>query len=297
MGGDCSPASLLQAILSFADSLPTDIQLIVLAPSEYTAIHPRVAFHTVSEWITMEENPLTALRQKKRSSIHEGLRLVKEKKANAFISAGSTGALVVAAKVILGTVSKMPPALIGLVPTKKKPVALLDLGAHLDAKETRLTRLALLGFAYQKARGISHPKVALLNIGTEALKGTSSLKKAYQKLKKNPFFAGNIEGSSVFEGDVDVVVTDGFTGNIFLKTAEGAANLVLNQIGKKSDLIQQPYSPAALLAGLQQTVVKCHSYASEETFVNAIRTTIEYAVSQFTEKLKTYITQGDGLKT
>lgn len=297
MGSDYSPASLLQATLSFADSLPSDIGIIALGTPEYAVKHPRLTFHEVSEWITMEEPPLLALRRKKKSSIAEGLRLLKEKKVDAFLSAGSTGALVSASKIIVGTFPKYSrPALIGLVPTKKQPVAVLDIGAHLDAKEARLIRLAFLGTAYQKARGISQPRVGILNIGSEPTKGTPAIKAAYKKLmtlKTPPFlFVGNVEGNAAFQGDLDVLITDGFTGNIFLKTAEGTASLILDELSQEPTLMQHSKKrkyPAALLAGVKETVIKCHSYSSPEVFVNGIRTAIEYSVSQFTEKLRNFI--------
>src|SRR5690606_28195545 len=113
------------------------------------------------------------------------------------------------------------------------PVAVLDVGGNVQVKAANLLQFALIGAAYQQARGILNPLVGLLNIGSEPLKGTSELRLAYQALKKQsgPFnFVGNIEGKSVFDGEVDVLVTDGFSGNIFLKTAEGIANLMLDQL-------------------------------------------------------------------
>src|SRR6185295_19826079 len=121
---------------------------------------------------------------------------------------------------------------------KKGSVAVLDVGANLEAKATHLVQFAKLGSAFQKARGIANPSLGLLNIGSEAAKGTAELKMAYQKLKTIPsiHFVGNIEGKTVFDGDVDVIVTDGFTGNVFLKTAEGIASFILDELNNFKSL-------------------------------------------------------------
>jgi glycerol-3-phosphate acyltransferase PlsX len=258
----------------------------------------------------MEESPLLALRRKKQSSLCVGLRLVKEGKLDALVSAGNTGALVSASKMILGTFRDISrPALLALMPTKKRPVAVLDVGANLQAKASQLVQFAHLGAAYQKARGISDPRIGILNIGSEASKGTSEIRLAYKELSKLPAFAGNIEGKSVFDGDVDVLVTDGFTGNIFLKTAEGIANLVLDRLHariphppffpKVDATLRAPLSeiqahlddlqrhlhyaeyPGALLCGVKGAVVKCHGYSTPEAFANGIRGAIEFASSHF----------------
>jgi glycerol-3-phosphate acyltransferase PlsX len=237
----------------------------------------------------MDEHPLHSLRRKKNASIPVGMRLLKEGKIDAFVSSGNTGALVSSAKMILSMLPGIHrPALLALMPTKKNPVAVLDVGANIQVKAQHLVQFAHVGAAYQKARGIDHPTVGILNIGSEALKGTSELRLAYQKLlnlKNAPFrFAGNIEGKSVFDGDVDVLVTDGFTGNIFLKTAEGIASLILDRLHahipaselKKlniSDLqrhLHYAEYPGALLAGVRGIVIKCHGYTTPQGFANGV---------------------------
>jgi glycerol-3-phosphate acyltransferase PlsX len=244
----------------------------------------------------MGESPLLALRRKKNSSLSLGLHLLKNGQVNAFVSAGNTGALVAFSKRILKTFPGLSrPALLALMPTKKKPLAVLDVGANLQAKATQLVQFAHLGSAYQKARGIINPKVGILNIGSEASKGTSEIQLAYKTLSKLPSFAGNIEGKSVFDGDVDVLVTDGFTGNIFLKTAEGIASLVLDRIHthRPSDLddlrrhLHYAEHPGALLTGVRGAVVKCHGYSTPEAFSNGIRGAIELASSHFIQTLET----------
>ncbi len=183
----------------------------------------------------MDDDPLIAVRRKKDSSLCQGLQYLKEKKIDAFVSAGNTGALLFAAKTTLKTLKGIDrPALLALLPTKKKEVAVLDVGANLSLKPDHIVQFAQMGIAYQKSRGIENPIVGLLNIGIEAKKGTPQLQEAYLKLdamnRDQPFFAGNIEGKDVFHGNIDVLVTDGFTGNVFLKTAEGIAAFILEQL-------------------------------------------------------------------
>lgn len=302
MGSDHAPQILLEALHSFLPSA----RLLIVGTAEYQkAAHP-FSFHEAEEAIGMEEAPLTALRRKKKASLPVGMRLLKEGKIDAFVSAGNTGALVSSAKMILSTLKGISrPALLTLMPTKKNPVAVLDVGANIQAKATHLIQYAHLGAAYQKARGIEHPSVGLLNIGSEALKGTSELRLAYQELKNESHpsfrFAGNIEGKSVFDGDVDVLITDGFTGNIFLKTAEGIASLILDRLHahfpiEKLDRFNDfqkhlHYAdyPGALLAGVNGIVIKCHGYSSPKAFVNGVKGAIDLANENFITLLKTHL--------
>jgi glycerol-3-phosphate acyltransferase PlsX len=223
------------------------------------------------------------------------MRMLKAKEIDAFVSAGNTGALVGSAKMTLGMLPGLNhPALLALMPTKLNPLAVLDVGANLECKAEHLVQLALIGSAYQKARGITLPSIGLLNIGSEAIKGTIELRSAYQKLEqlarqKDPFFkfSGNVEGKTVFDGTIDVLITDGFTGNVFLKTAEGIASLILDRLhehlskdsleqlkGQLSDLqshLHYAEYPGALLCGVAGIVIKCHGYSSPQAFTNAIR--------------------------
>ncbi|MBI5273320.1 MAG: phosphate acyltransferase PlsX [Chlamydiia bacterium] len=316
MGSDNSPDALVRAAISLIPSLSADIGLVVIgAPHIASLACAPLAFHPAEEAIAMGENPLSALRKKKHSSIAVGLRLLKAGKINAFVSAGNTGALVSASKMILGSFPGLiRPALLALMPTKKNPVAVLDVGATLQAKETHLVHFALLGAAYQQALGMKAPRVGILNIGSEALKGTSEIRLAYRRLEllqqQSFHFAGNIEGTSVFNGEVDVLVTDGFTGNIFLKTAEGIASLILDrlQANISQEMVREIRSqlndlqkhlhyaehPGALLAGVNETVVKCHGYSTPEAFGNGIRGAIELTTSQFTKTLKSQFVKNIG---
>lgn len=292
MGNDNAPQVLLDALRGL--SLPSGVELIVIGTPEFEKSAAPFKFIAAPEVIGMEEHPLLALRRKKNASTNIGMRLLKTGKLDAFVSAGNTGALVSSAKMILSTLPGiLRPCLLTLMPTKKNPVAVLDVGANVQVKAAHLVQFALIGAAYQKTRGIKMPNVGLLNIGSEAVKGTSELRIAYNELqKKTSFrFAGNIEGKSVFDGDVDVLVTDGFTGNVFLKTAEGIASLILDRIQgsstelKKFQSLHYAEYPGALLAGIRGIVIKCHGYSTPKGFTNAVLGAIELAKEGFVQKL------------
>jgi glycerol-3-phosphate acyltransferase PlsX len=296
MGNDNSPEVLLDALRDL--SLPAGAELVVIGTPQFVDVAKPFRYIVAPEVIGMDEHPLLALRTKRNASISVGLRLLKEGRIDAFVSAGNTGALVSSAKMILSTLKGiLRPCLLTLMPTKKNPVAVLDVGANVQVKATHLVQFALIGAAYQRARGVEKPSVGLLNIGSEALKGTSELRLAYHELKtmtRPPFrFAGNIEGKAVFEGDVDVLVTDGFTGNVFLKTAEGIASLILDRIEthipqnelKKFQSLHYSEYPGALLAGVRGIVIKCHGYSTPKGFTNAILGAIELVKERFVQKL------------
>lgn len=292
MGNDNAPQNLLEALKGI--SIPSRTILFAIGSPEFQKIAHPFQYVPVSEVIEMDEPPLLALKRKKNASIPTGIRLLKEGKIDAFVSAGNTGALVSSAKMILGSLPGiLRPCLLALMPTKKNPVAVLDVGANVEAKAAHLVQFASIGAAFQKTRGIENPNIGLLNIGSEPLKGTSELKMAYNDLQKRKTirFAGNIEGKSVFDGDVDVLVTDGFTGNVFLKTAEGIVSLILDKIQvdqsqvKKFQSLHYAEYPGAILAGIRGIVIKCHGYSTPKGFTNAVLGAIELAKEGFVQKL------------
>lgn len=302
MGSDNAPPDLIEALKPL---IPSNVELLLIGTPEFEKYATPFRFQAAPDVIGMEEAPLLALRRKRGASLSVGMRLLKEKKIDALVSAGNTGALVSSAKITLSTLPGiLRPALLALMPTKKNPVAILDVGANLQVKTKHLIQFALIGAAYQQARGLKNPSIGILNIGSEALKGTSELRSAYQQLKKMPFlqFVGNIEGKSVFDGDVDVLITDGFTGNIFLKTAEGIASLILDRIRthippaelKKfepqiEDLqrhLHYAEYPGALLAGVQGIVIKCHGYSTPRGFANGVLGAIELVSQKFIQTLQ-----------
>ncbi len=292
MGNDNAPQTLLSALKGI--SIPSNVTLFAIGSPEFAHLASPFEYFSAKETIEMDEHPLLALRRKKNASIPMGMRLLKENKIDAFVSAGNTGALVSSAKMTVGVLPGiLRPSLLTLMPTKKNPVAVLDVGANVQIKAAHLVQFALVGAAFQKTRGISHPKVGLLNIGSEPLKGTSELKLAYHELqkKRSIAFVGNIEGMTVFDGDVDVLVTDGFTGNVFLKTAEGIASLILDKIQgdltelKKFQSLTLAEYPGAILAGIRGIVIKCHGYSTPKGFTNAVLGAIELAKEAFVQKL------------
>jgi phosphate acyltransferase len=309
MGADTPPELFLRAAENTVPLLPSHVELWLIGASHLES-RSTLPYVSAKEVILMEDHPLTAIRRKKNSSLCMGLRMLKEGEIDALVSAGNTGALVFGAKAIISMVhGLLRPALCALIPTKKQPLAVLDVGANVQCKAVHLVQFALMGAAYQRARVIVAPSVGLLNIGREALKGTSELRVAYQELqrlahKPHPSFqfAGNIEGKSVFEGVIDVLITDGFAGNVFLKTAEGIASLILdritehmaprivNQIGKDlADLrrhLHYAEYPGALLCGIRGIVIKCHGYSSPEAFSNGILAAVRMNEEDFNQILQ-----------
>jgi len=309
MGSDSSPELLLQAATSLAAAFPANVHLLAIGhPRLQSLTHLR--FQAAPEEIGMDDPPLSAIRRKKNSSLCIGLRMLQSREIDAFVSAGNTGALVSYAKMSLSMVPGLGrPALLALLPTKQKPLAVLDVGANVQCKASHLVQFALMGAVYQLARGIARPSIGLLNIGSEAMKGTSELRTAYhelQQLSQKPdsffHFAGNIEGKTVFDGHVDVLVTDGFTGNVFLKTAEGLANLILDRINENfsgdlalnmqrhlQDLqrhLHYAEYPGALLCGVRGIVIKCHGYSSPESFSSGIREAVRVVREGFIQILQ-----------
>lgn len=317
LGSDVSPHTLIDSVLSSYEKHSSNVEYVLfLREEDISAFLPTtITTVTVSEVITMDDSPLSALRKKKHSSISKGMNMLKEGEINAFISAGNTGALMASAKTTLKMLKGIQrPALLALIPAKGKEVAVLDVGAITKCKPSYLLQFAHMGIAYQKSRGLEMPSVGLLNIGSEAKKGTPEHQQAYlalQKLNQKSsygVFLGNIEGRDVFEGPVDVLVTDGFTGNVFLKTAEGIAGFLLEEmlfamknIPVNSQALQEilvkcqkrlDYSeyPGALLCGVDGIVMKCHGSAKPRALEHSLDATIELVQHNFLEKVKSQLT-------
>jgi phosphate acyltransferase len=313
MGGDSPPDMLFPAVLQAAERLGVSHSLLVIATkavvdhlanlinvSKYSpANQASINFHIVADSIAMADEPLGAVRRKKEASLVVGMRLLKKRQLDAFVSCGNTGALIASAALSLPMMSGMKrPALLALLPTERKSVAVLDIGGNISCKARHLVQFAYLGAAYQRAlNGIEIPSIGLLNVGVESTKGTTEVRQAYEALKtqcenfasqeKGPrmTFVGNIEGRDVFKGIVDVLVTDGFTGNVLLKTAEGVASFIfgaLNQIIKESDFpfaasledFQKQFNyaeyPGAIVCGVDGVVVKVHGSASAKALLSSI---------------------------
>lgn len=236
MGGDNGPAVVLDGI---ARALAADPDLSVIAcglaeeVESFADQHERCEAHATTEVIGMGEHPASAVRSKKDSSIVVGCRLVKEGRAQGFFSAGSTGACLAAGTLVMGRIKGVKrPALGQLVPARKKPTLLMDVGANADCKPDYLVQFAQMGTVYmEKIMGVANPQVGLLNIGSEETKGDAFSQEAYGLMvERVSNFAGNCEGGNLLAGDFDVVVCDGFTGNVCLKTIEGTAKTVFKYL-------------------------------------------------------------------
>jgi len=201
------------------------------------------------EVVAMNESPSAALRRKKHSSIRIGLELVKHGEADAFVSAGNTGAVMATALVVLGPLPGVErPAIAIVIPTKTGRAVLLDVGANVDCKPRHLHQFAIIGSVYAHAvLGVAAPRLGLLSIGEEESKGNELTREAFKGLEEEPTirFIGNVEGKDVFQGPVDVVVCDGFTGNVALKISEGVAEVVVAIL--KEELGGSVWSRAAAL--------------------------------------------------
>jgi len=264
-------------------------------------------YHEVEEVIHMDDDPLLAARRKKGSSMSVGMRLLKEKKIDALISTGNTGALIANARMHLPLLEGIQKsALITLLPTKKSPIAVLDIGANIECTPENLVQFAQMGLAYQKSRGISHPRIGLLNIGTEEKKGRGELRETYKLLQKfntsseNPVFIGNVEGKEIFSGNVDVLVTDGFTGNVFLKTSEGISSFILETLHENQAILpfskhllnrleKELYSaeyPGAILCGVSGIIMKCHGDANPEALSNGVQGALRLVNGNFISKME-----------
>lgn len=297
MGGDNAPGIVLDAVKKAVEDFK-DLEIILFGDeSQYNLSHERIEFRHCTEKIEMEDEPVRAIKRKKDSSMVKMAEAVKSGEADGCVSAGNTGALMSAGLFIVGRIKGVArPALVVTLPTTDgKGFVFLDVGANADAKAEHLLQYAQLGNIYaQKIRGIQNPSVSLLNIGTEAAKGNSLTKKAYDLFEKNQSFnfTGNIEAKTLMDGNVDVVVTDGYTGNMVLKNLEGTAKSIgkmlketimssfknklagavlkkdLETFAKKMDYSE--YGGSVLL-GLDGTVVKAHGSSNAKAFYSAIK--------------------------
>jgi glycerol-3-phosphate acyltransferase PlsX len=307
MGGDHGPHVTVSAALN---ALESDGQLnIVLVglsdaieaelKSLKTTTSPRLRIHHASEVVTMDEQPQSALKNKKNSSMRVAINLVKSGEASACVSAGNTGALMATARFVLKTLPGIDrPAIAGIFPSQKGKTYILDLGANADCTPEQLLQFAVMGsMLVSCVEHKENPTVGLLNIGSEDIKGNEVVKKTGELLRASHLnFYGNIEGNDIFKGTTDVVVCDGFVGNVTLKASEGLAQMMgrflaqefkRNWLTKLMGLVAMPvlkafknrmdprnYNGASFL-GLRGIVVKSHGGADSVAFLNAIHTAVE----------------------
>ena len=318
MGGDHGPRVTLQACRSFLDHHPDARLLLVGLPEHLTLNHPRASIVPASEVVGMDDPIEVALRRKKDSSMRVAIEQVKEGLAQAAVSAGNTGALMAIARYVLKTVDGIDrPAIATQLPNVKGgATTVLDLGANVDCTAEHLFQFAVMGSALVSV--LNHdetPSVGLLNIGEEVIKGNEVIKKAGELLRTaansgDLNFYGNVEGNDIFKGVTDIVVCDGFVGNVALKTSEGLASMigdflrtefsrniftkilaicaypVLSAFKKRVD--HRRYNGAALL-GLRGLVFKSHGSADELAFEYALRRAYDAALNHLLDRVEVRI--------
>jgi glycerol-3-phosphate acyltransferase PlsX len=317
MGGDHGPHVTVPAALEFLRKhADVDIVLVGLRDAleaelkaRRSAAGSRLRIHAASEVVLMDDSPATALRSKKDSSMRIAVDLVKSGEAQACVSAGNTGALMAISRFVLKTLPGIDrPAIISVLPTMKGSTYVLDLGANVDCTAEHLLQFALMGSTLVSA--VEHkesPRVGLLNIGEEAIKGNEVVKQAAELLRTSGLnFIGNVEGDGIFKGEADVVVCDGFVGNVMLKSAEGLAQMmraILRQEFMRSVLTKlvavvvmpvlhafrkrldpRGYNGATLL-GLRGIVIKSHGSADVFGFGRAIDRAAEEVRNEVLKRL------------
>lgn len=300
MGGDYAPEEIVKGVLRAAQACP-EVQLKLVGQKERiqpflpNSLPKNLSLVEASEVVEMDEHPANAVRKKKDSSIVVATRLVKQGEADAVVSAGSTGAQMAASLLGLGRIKGIErPAIATVLPTPDGGKLILDVGANLDASPEQLSQYGLMGSIYaEKILGIPNPRVGLLNIGSEEGKGNDLTQKAYELLKKAPInFLGNVEGRDVPYGRADVVVCEGFVGNVLLKTAEGLAGVLFEQIKEKitsttirklgalavkpglkeiAQMMDYAEYGGAPLLGVNGISIICHGSSKNKAIFNAIR--------------------------
>ena len=315
MGGDNAPKSTVQgaadAVKEFGDGmtlalLGDEAKIKAAAQELGVDLTPFELIHCTED-VDMHDDPVKAVRHKTDSSLVKGLTMLKNGEADAFVSAGSTGALHVGTSLIVRTVKGVKrPALATCMPGKKQPFLLLDCGANAECTVEYLLQFAYLGSYYaQKVLGVENPRIGLLNIGAEESKGDTLRRETYQKLKEageagHLNFTGNIEAKEAMLGECDVIVADGYSGNIMLKSIEGtgkllsiklkemlmhstgtklAALLLKGQLGDFKKMLDANEVGGTALLGISKPVVKAHGSASEVGICNAVRQAMEVARS------------------
>ncbi len=318
MGSDHAPLPEVEGAVQAAAQYGVAIVLVGLeerireALQKHDAAGLPIEVVHASEVITMEDSAATAARRKKDSSIRVAARLMRDGDVSGVVSAGNTGAVMATVKMVLGTLPVVDrPALSTVLPTQKgKPAILLDVGANVDCKPHHLEQFAIMGDIYSRTVfGIRRPRVGLLSIGEEASKGNELTKEAFKSLKLAPInFLGNVEGRDIFKGDVDVIVCDGFTGNVALKLSEGLIETFTAMLGEelqktlaakvgyifaqkafrqfKQRLDYSEYGGAPLL-GMNGITIVCHGRSKANAIKNAVRVANEFCKHNVNQVIET----------
>ena len=324
MGGDNAPDATIKGAVKAIDQIKAKLMLIgnediikskikEFYNKDISEISDRLEIRNATETIEMEDVPTQAIKRKKDSSMVVGFNMLKTGEGDVFISAGNSGALLTGATLLVGRIKGVDrPALAGILPAYKSRLVLMDCGSNTNCKPINLLQFAQMSSIYLKTTlGVENPRVGLLNIGTEETKGNELTKESYKLLKEKSEelginFIGNVEGRDAFSGSVDIVVTDGFTGNIFLKAVEGLGKFVkrsLTESLKKnilSKIAALPSLPAikkfsktvdykeyggALFLGVNKPVVKAHGSSDEKLFEFTIKQAEQFVENKAVDKL------------
>ena len=330
MGGDHCPDEAIKGAVSAIKEIDSEIILIgneelinkkvkeFYGKDKISEVCERLSIVNATEVIQNTDKPLKAIKSKKDSSMVKGFEMIQNEEVDVFVSSGSTGAFMAGGTLLVGRIKGIDrPALTAIMPAYEGSFMIVDAGANTNCRPINFTQFAHMGSVYmEKVMGIKNPRVALLNIGAEEEKGTELLKESYQILKqdKNINFVGNVEGRYIFDGNVDVIVSDGFSGNIALKTAEGLGAVVIKilkeeltktlwskicamMLGKslkkfKKRLDYTEYGGGILL-GIDKPLVKCHGGAKEKLFKTTIIQAEKYAKSHAIDIIKEELEKED----
>ena len=325
MGGDNAPKEIIKGAVE-AVQKRDDIQVILTGKEEviadelagYTYNKEQITIVNTTEVIETAEPPVMAIRRKKDSSIVVGLKLVKEKKADAFVSAGSSGAVLAGGQLLVGRIKGVErPPLAPLIPTEKGFALLIDCGANVDARPSHLVQFAKMGSIYMKhVMGVKNPKVGIVNIGAEEEKGNALVKETFPLLKecRDINFTGSIEAREIPHGQADVIVCEAFVGNVILKLYEGVGSVLISKMkkgmmtslrSKIGALLVKPALKATLkgfstdeyggapLLGLKGLVVKTHGSSKAIEVKNSVLQCITFKEQKINEKIQEQIVLTD----
>lgn len=327
MGGDNAPDATIKGAVKAIKELGKNTEILLTGNEETInsrvkelfgkstigEISPKIKIHNTTETVEMEDKPTEAIKHKKNSSMVVGFNLLKEGKGDVFISAGNSGALLTGATLLVGRIKGIDrPALAGILPSYHSRLLLIDSGANTNCKPINLLQFAQMSTIYLKNTfGTEKPAIGLLNIGTEETKGNELTRESYNLLKEKSEelginFVGNVEGRDAFSGKIDAIVTDGFTGNIFLKAIEGIGKLVKKSLTEslKHNILSVigaiPCMPAinrfkktmdykeyggALFLGVKKPVVKAHGSSDEYLFYFTIKQAEQFVNNKAVERM------------
>ena len=324
MGGDNAPDANIKGAVNAINKVKAEVILVgkeevirnrvkEIYGKEIEEISDRLKIQNAAETIEMEDKPTEAIKHKKDSSMVVGFNMLKKGEGDVFISAGNSGALLAGATLLVGRIRGIDrPAMAGILPAYKSRLVLIDSGANTNCRPINLLQFAQMSSIYiRNTFGVEHPRIGLLNIGTEETKGNELTKESYKLLKEkseelNINFIGNVEGRDAFSGEVDAIVTDGFTGNVFLKAVEGLGKFVKRSLKENlmkniwSKIAALPSLPAmnkfsksmdyksyggALFLGVKKPVVKAHGSSDAKLFEFTIKQAEQFVNNKTVENL------------